>query len=985
MIVTLAVSPPCGWAAGAAGAGAAGAAVAGAAVAGAAVAGAAVAAGDDAAAGVCVAAVGVVTGPLAGEVASATAVLAGAPGAATDGGDDEQPVSAIAAMAAAIADDVAAIFMSGSLQGAGVTAVGAGRDRAANNFCRASLLPHPGLARPRGLSVRAPGPEAGLGSGAATCDALLWGLRMIGQDGKPVPVANWTLRYDEVAPRHEGLREALCTLGNGYFATRGAAPEARADDVHYPGTYIAGCFNELETVIAGRATRNESLVNAPNWLVLTFAAGDGPWLGSDGVDVLDDCAELDLRRGVLTRRRLVLDRLGHSTEVTSRRFVHMGAAHLAAMELTIEPVNWAGRLRIRSALDGTVTNSGVPRYRELASRHLVPVATGCPADDTMLLVVETSQSHIQIAEAARTRVLAGGAPVAGRRAVTERPGWIGCEVTAEAAAGQPVVVEKTVAITTSRDRAVSDVGQAAADRLRGAGSFAGLLGEHALAWAHLWAHFPLELRGGADDDILPVLRLHIFHLLQAVGPHSIGRDVGVPARGLHGEAYRGHVFWDELFVFPVLNLRLPELSRSLLEYRYYRLPAARRAAAEAGYRGAMYPWQSGSDGTEQSALVHLNPQSGRWLPDTTYLQRHVGLAVAYSTWQYYQCTADREFLARYGAEIMLEVARFFASIGSYDPGLGRYVIRGVVGPDEFHTGYPGSAAPGIDNNAYTNVMAAWLLRTTAAVLEELPGWRRAELSETLGLTAAELERWEHMSRRMYVPFHGDGIISQFDGYEKLAELDWEDYYARYGNIRRLDRILEAEGDNPNQYQVCKQADVLMLFYLLPAAELDALMRGLGYQWSPDRIPDTIDYYLARTSNGSVLSAVVHAWVLARAHRERALDEFAMALRSDVADVQGGTTAEGIHLAAMAGTIDVLQRCFAGVQTHHDVLWLDPYWPGQLGTLEFGIQYRGHTVTLAIADHTVIVGSGPGRLAPIRVGCHGQVRELSDGQTLTFGL
>jgi trehalose/maltose hydrolase-like predicted phosphorylase len=543
-------------------------------------------------------------------------------------------------------------------------------------------------------------------------------------------------------------------------------------------------------------------------------------------------------------------------------------------------------------------------------------------------------------------------------------------VTAEAAVGHPVVVEKTVAITTSRDRAVSDVGQAAAGRLRGAGSFAGLLDEHALAWAHLWAHFPLELRGGEDDDILPVLRLHIFHLLQAVGPNSIDRDVGVPARGLHGEAYRGHVFWDELFVFPVLNLRLPELSRSLMEYRYYRLPAARRAAAEAGHQGAMYPWQSGSDGTEQSALVHLNPQSGRWLPDTTYLQRHVGLAVAYNAWQYYQCTADRGFLARYGAEIMLEVARFFASIGSYDPGLGRYVIRGVVGPDEFHTGYRDSAAPGIDNNAYTNVMAAWLFRHAAAALDALPGWRRAEPSGTLGLTAAELERWEHMSRRMYVPFHGNGIISQFDGYEKLAELDWEDYYARYGNI---------------WYQVSKQADVLMLFYLLSAAELGALLRDLGYHWSPDRIPDTIDYYLARTSNGSVLSAVVHAWVLARAHRERALDEFAMALRSDVADVQGGTTAEGIHLAAMAGTIDVLQRCFAGVQTHHDVLWLDPYWPGQLGTLEFGIQYRGHAVTVAIADHNVEVGSGPGRLAPIRVGCHGQVRELSCGQALTFGL
>jgi trehalose/maltose hydrolase-like predicted phosphorylase len=222
------------------------------------------------------------------------------------------------------------------------------------------------------------------------------------------------------------------------------------------------------------------------------------------------------------------------------------------------------------------------------------------------------------------------------------------------------------------------------------------------------------------------------------------------------------VFWDELFVFPVLNLSLPELSRSLMEYRYHRLPAARRAAAMAGHAGAMFPWQSGSDGTEQSALVHLNPQSGRWLPDTSYLQRHVGIAVAYNAWQYYQSTGDRDFLARYGAEIILEIARFFASIASYDREQDRYVIRGVVGPDEFHTSYLESPVPGIDNNAYTNVMTVWLLLRAREVLGLLPEHRRVELTQTLGLTAAELERWEHICRRMYVPFHDVGIISQFE-------------------------------------------------------------------------------------------------------------------------------------------------------------------------------------------------------------------------------
>ena len=176
-----------------------------------------------------------------------------------------------------------------------------------------------------------------------------------------------------------------------------------------------------------------------------------------------------------------------------------------------------------------------------------------------------------------------------------------------------------------------------------------------------------------------------------------------------------------------------------------------------------------------------------------------------------------------------------------------------------------------------------------------------------------------------------------------------------------------------------------LFYLLSADELTELFHHLGYAWDPRAIPETIEYYLARTSNGSTLSTLVHAWVLARANRESALELFVDALRSDVADVQGGTTAEGIHLAAMAGTVDVLQRCFAGVELHDDVLWLNPFWPKRLGTLEFSILYRGQMITLSIEDHTVRVASGQGRDPPVRIGYRGQVRQLSPGQTLQFSL
>ena len=397
----------------------------------------------------------------------------------------------------------------------------------------------------------------------------------------------------------------------------------------------------------------------------------------------------------------------------------------------------------------------------------------------------------------------------------------------------------------------------------------------------------------------------------------------------------------------------------------------------------MFPWQSGADGTETSQRLHLNPASGRWLPDATHLQRHVGLAVAYNIWQYYQATGDREFAVRHGSEMFLEIARFFGSLAEYDHALDRYRLRGVVGPDEFHTRYPDVAEPGIDDNAYTNVMAVWVLERARTLLRLLPAARREELTEALGLGAEEVERWGHITQRMFVPFHEDGMISQFAGYEQLRELDWTGLRAQYPDIRRLDRILEAEGDDVNRYKASKQADVLMLFYLLSASELRGLLDRLGYAWDPAAIPRVVDYYLARTSHGSTLSAVVHASVLARAHREDALEYFVEALRSDVADVQGGTTAEGLHLAAMAGSLDVLQRCFAGVETRGDVLYLNPYWPVELGRLEFSMTYREHALSVEIADHRVRVSAGPGGHAPIRVRCRGASAVLPPGGQVAF--
>jgi beta-phosphoglucomutase family hydrolase len=794
----------------------------------------------------------------------------------------------------------------------------------------------------------------------------------------PVDEDAWTLRFEGWLPERERLREALCTLGNGHFATRGAAEESSAGPAHYPGTYLAGGYDRIAAELQGQILVNEDLVNWPNWLVLTFRPEGGEWLDLNVQEVLSLVQELDLRRGLLERRLRVRDRDGRVTALVSRRFVSMGDPHLAALRWQLLPENWSGRVEIRVGLDGGVVNAGVERYRALRGAHLVPEGVGPQGEDGVWIAVRTRQSFIRMGQAARTRIW----PESGvTRRTIELPDRIEQVLSLQVAAGRPVTVEKVLGLYSSRDWAMSAPASAAREAADAADDFATLEAHHRAHWKNIWRRCDIALGPGAGETSR-ILRMHIFHLLQVASPLVVDRDVGVPARGLHGEAYRGHVFWDELFIFPFLTYRLPELTRELLMYRYRRLPAARRNARAQGHEGAAYPWQSGSDGREESQVLHLNPRSGRWLPDESRLQRHIDAAVAFNVWQYFEATEDLEFLRSYGAEILLEIARFWASLATWDEALGRYRIRGVVGPDEYHTRLPGAEAPGLDDNAYTNVMAVWCLRCAERALPELGEARRRELLDELNITDRDLERWRHIASHMRVVFDGH-IISQFDGYAGLEELDWEGLRRRHGEIARLDRVLEAEGDTINRYKASKQADVLMLFYLFSSEALVELLQGMGYDFDPAWIPENVDYYLQRTSDGSTLSRVVHAWVLARSDRARSWRLFEEALRSDLGDIQRGTTEEGIHLGAMAGTVDIVQRCYTGAEIHEGVLWLNPRLPDDLRSLSLCLRLRGGWIHLHVDHERLVARYTSGKASCVRVGFAGEVHELQLGERRTF--
>lgn len=787
----------------------------------------------------------------------------------------------------------------------------------------------------------------------------------------------WLLVYEGFDPAHETHREALTTLGNGYLATRGAMPEHVDDGVHYPGTYLAGVYNRLTSTVEGQTRVDEALVNAPNWLPFDIAVADGDWWSAGGLVVDDERLELDLRRALLTRTVRLLDGTGRLLNVTQRRLVSMDRPHLAAMETTVVSEGWSGHVKIRTGVDTGVVNGNAPESSLLANRHLVERGLE-HLGDTLLVEAETSQSEVRIATAVRTIVTGAHSPLGPQPSRAGRH-LVGFDLAVTD--GEPAVVHKLVAVTTSRDPAMASARDGALAELERAGdAFEEILRRHVLAWQHLWEHYAVTV--DTDDPVQLEVNLHVFHLLQTISPHTVGLDAGVPARGLHGEGYRGHVFWDQLFVLPLYVLRSPAIVRALLDYRWRRLDAARQAASEAGHTGAMFPWQSGSDGRDETPHSLFNPRSQRWMPDNSWRQRHVGLALAFDTWQYFLATADLRWFAARGAELMIEVARFFADLATYDESDERFHIEGVMGPDEYHDGYPDAPGQGLRDNAYTNVLTAWVCRRAGEALSLLPEHECTELRERLELRPEEVARWEQVGRRMAVPFH-DGMISQFHGYGDLAEFDWDGYRRRYGNIERLDLILEAEGDSTNRYRLSKQADVLMLVYLLGPAQLTQLLSDLGYPVTGADLVRVLDYYLARTAHGSTLSRVVHSSVLSTFDTARAWTEFREAIDADMDDVQGGTTGHGVHLGAMAGTVDIILRTFTGLRLEADAVVLRPRPPLSLRRVTFELTYRGLRIAVTMDQQLLRLSAHPGAAPPVRVVVNGSETLLAAGEVAEF--
>ncbi|HVX22151.1 MAG TPA: glycosyl hydrolase family 65 protein [Acidimicrobiales bacterium] len=486
-----------------------------------------------------------------------------------------------------------------------------------------------------------------------------------------------------------------------------------------------------------------------------------------------------------------------------------------------------------------------------------------------------------------------------------------------AAAGPVRMVERLAAWSTGRAGGRS--GPAAGrrlDRLEATG-FDALLSAHRVAWARRWADAQVDIEGGADaaaDQL--AARFCVFHLLGAAAATG---ESAVGARGLTGDAYGGHVFWDaDVFVLPALLALRPPAARAMLEYRVRRLPAARALAVARGCEGARFPWESAATGDDVTPRTVPGRHGEAVAIATGGREDHVVAGVAWAADQYARWTGDEGFVHRGGGFLLVtEAARYWASRAAVD-GAGRAHLLGVMGPDEYHQA--------VDDNAYTNVMARWNLR------------RGADLLERSGADGAEARAWRDLADRLV-----DGwddrrrLYEQFSGYFDLEPLQ----VASVGPPPlAVDVVLGA--DRVTGSQLIKQADVLMLHHLVP----DEVV--------PGSLERCLSYYEPRTAHGSSLSPAVSASLLARAGQpDQALHLFRLAARIDLDDVTG-TTAAGLHLASMGGVWQALARGFVGLRPTGDVLRVDPHLPAAWTALAIRLRFGGRRLRVRATHGDVAV-------------------------------
>lgn len=747
-------------------------------------------------------------------------------------------------------------------------------------------------------------------AGVCTAPHLAMGL-LPGPSLEP----DWRLVEEGFTLAREHEIESLFTVANGYLGVRASLPEGTS--LSAPATFLAGVFD-----VNPESGVPHDLVILPDWTQVRIVIDSFPLSLEEG-EILDHRRILDLQQGVLWREWRHRDQAGRITCLRLLRFASLSDRHLLLQSLLVTPENYAGRICLESCIEVPAQHA-----KGKAADAVTPIPWPSPRwtmrirsgqDRRRLLCGKTSKG-VMIALALASEVYTQ----AGKRiqpTLEPLPGGFIERWVWNQGIGETARFTRLVVVHSSRDRDCRD--EAAVQHLNQALSqgFPSIASSHREAWRRQWDLADLRVVG--DEPAQRALRFAVYHLLSAANPEDERASIG--ARALTGEAYRGHVFWDtEIYLLPFYTLVHPPTARALLMYRYHTLPAARDKARGLGYEGALFAWESTDTGEETTPSSALSPAGQIVRVLTGEQEHHISADIAYAVWQYWKLSGDDAFFLQAGAEIMLETARFWASRGRLEAD-GRYHIRGVIGPDQYHET--------VDDNAYTNVMAQWNLERGTETAELLSArwpdqWR--SLRERLSLKE-EPERWRQLAQRMVTGFDPrTRLFEQFAGYFGLEEVNLAEYAGG-----AIPPNIALGYERTQRSKVVKQADVVALCTLFrdqfPREVLEANFR----------------YYEPRTAHGSSLSPAFHALVAARLgdlpYTER---YFRQAAEIDLANTMGNA-AGGVHIAALGGLWQAAVFGIAGMRLGENGLLFDPHLPQTWHEFSFRVRWRDRQVTVAM--------------------------------------
>lgn len=719
----------------------------------------------------------------------------------------------------------------------------------------------------------------------------------------------WRVVEKGFHPKQSRVSESIFALANEYMGVRGYFEEGYGGD-QLIGSYFSGFYEEApvnrQAAYKGLIDRARFMVNTVDWL-FTRIEVDGEILDLARSKIRDYQRTLDFQSGILDREFVWETDSGKRLKLNFRRFVSMVRPNLGAQQITLTALNFSGPVQVQCGLDFSPVHAEKKRNFWCCPRKGVE-------DRIIAILGKTENLSHKLFSGFHLRL--GGAPKTG---LFEREKFIGLEIVCNLKRGEAVTIEKMVTNYAAKNPGltVEEVWQQGIQLAAGhlALSFDEALAEHTAFWAELWRNLDIAIEG--DPENQQGIRFCLFQLHQTFHGANSGGNIG--AKGLTGEAYNGHTFWDtETYCLPFYLFNNPAAARNLLEFRYHTLPQARARAKELDCIGAFYPIAT-IDGTESCGL---------W--QHASLQLQVGSAVAYGIWHYTKVCGDFHFLYEKGIEMLIEISRYYASRGQWSPRSGEFGFYGVMGPDEFHMM--------VNNNCYLNFMAKktfeFTLETLARMAEECPDLLAAVTAKS-GLQPVERENWARMAARMRLPQDkATGLYEQHDGYFDLPHLDpasipvtdfpLYDHWA-YDRIYRFDLI--------------KQPDVLMFMFLYNQ-EFSAEVKRVNY-----------DYYEPRCLHESSLSPSIHSiFANELGYYEQAAQFFRFATRLDL-DNYNRNTDQGLHLTSIAAAWMNIVYGFGGLRSDGPVLTFNPSIPREWQAYRFRLLYRGAILQVSVGQET----------------------------------